>query len=205
MYACYIVMHVLAMSATIVINSRNRLLETYLLDYCYVRAYLHVLIFVHMVPIKECAHMIVYRNLILNTYWIFLCKNKEVQNSYCLYDILLKWLPPNIMAHDHIYLKTALFVLCLNLKESEKLTVLHSRLTTNLKWLQKLDRGCISSINIENISKLAQTFSLCPEEYLPWLVKCCNSHELSKTLFFLVLLQSLKMLKMGKHASHFLC
>ncbi|KAI3471008.1 hypothetical protein Pfo_027671 [Paulownia fortunei] len=61
---------------------------------------------------------------------------------------------------------------------------------------KKLDLGRISSINIENISKLAETFSLSPEEYMPWLVKCCNSHELSKTLFFLVLLQSLKMLKM---------
>ncbi|KAL6531214.1 hypothetical protein OROHE_014283 [Orobanche hederae] len=61
---------------------------------------------------------------------------------------------------------------------------------------KKLDHLHITSINMENISKLAETFSLRPEEYMPWLVKCCNSHEISKTLFFLILLQSLEMLKM---------
>ncbi|KAL6526925.1 hypothetical protein OROGR_016015 [Orobanche gracilis] len=61
---------------------------------------------------------------------------------------------------------------------------------------KKLDRLHITSINMENISKLAETFSLRPEEYMSWLVKCCNSHELSKTFFFLILLQSLEMLKM---------
>ncbi|KAL8051037.1 hypothetical protein ABFS82_06G118900 [Erythranthe guttata] len=59
---------------------------------------------------------------------------------------------------------------------------------------QKLER--ISSANSVNISELAKTFSSSPKEYMPWLIECCNTHELSKTLFFLVLLESLVMLKM---------
>ncbi|KAL7147600.1 hypothetical protein ABFS83_06G118300 [Erythranthe nasuta] len=59
---------------------------------------------------------------------------------------------------------------------------------------QKLER--ISSANSVNISELAKTFSSSPKEYMPWLIECCNTHELSKTLFFFVLLESLVMLKM---------
>ncbi|XP_047967896.1 uncharacterized protein At3g06530 [Salvia hispanica] len=72
---------------------------------------------------------------------------------------------------------------------------------------KKLDPGQISLVNTEIISKLAKTFSLRPEEYMPWLVTCCNSHEVSKTLFFLILLQSLRMLNMdvGQFFAFFDC
>lgn len=63
--------------------------------------------------------------------------------------------------------------------------------------MQKLERGRISSINMENISWLAETFSKKPDEYVPWLVECGSVSELSKTMFFLVLLQSFVMPKTG--------
>ncbi|KAL1565211.1 hypothetical protein AAHA92_07455 [Salvia divinorum] len=88
----------------------------------------------------------------------------------------------------------------LNLKALELAKVLKWPFYENLVLLpvleKKLDPGKISLVNTENISKLAKTFSLRPDEYLPWLVTCCNSHKVSKTLFFLILLQSLRILNM---------
>lgn len=67
-----------------------------------------------------------------------------------------------------------------------------------LIWiLQALKHEDITSINMDTISGLADTFSMHPEEYVPWLVECCNASDLSKTLFFLVLLQSFTRLKIG--------
>ncbi|KAK4436389.1 hypothetical protein Salat_0802600 [Sesamum alatum] len=106
-------------------------------------------------------------------------------------------------------LATTIFPLLLIRPKTQRLNLKALELAKELKWPfyeslvllpgseKKLDLGRISSINVENINKLAEIFSLSPEEYMPWLVKCCESHELSRTLFFLVLLQSLKMLKMG--------
>ncbi|KAL2550104.1 Uncharacterized protein Fot_11634 [Forsythia ovata] len=62
--------------------------------------------------------------------------------------------------------------------------------------MQKLEPGRISSVNMENISRLAETFLLNPEEYMPWLGKCCNAQMQSKTLFFSILLQSLRQSEM---------
>ncbi|GFP80107.1 uncharacterized protein at3g06530 [Phtheirospermum japonicum] len=82
----------------------------------------------------------------------------------------------------------------LNLKNLSEL--LNSPLL--MKALQNnLDLARISTVNMKIITKLAETFSSSPEEYMSWLVKCCNSNELSKTLFFLILLKYVKMLKMG--------
>lgn len=75
--------------------------------------------------------------------------------------------------------------------------------------MQKLDPERISSVNMENISKLAETFLLNPEEYMPWLTKCCNAHMQSKKLFFSILLQSLMASEIGKFSSsplfHYIC
>ncbi|XP_052184980.1 uncharacterized protein At3g06530 [Diospyros lotus] len=60
---------------------------------------------------------------------------------------------------------------------------------------KRLEHGHLSSINMDTIRGLAETFLMCPEEYLPWLVECCHFSELSKTLFLLVLLQSVMMPK----------
>ncbi|XP_059305011.1 uncharacterized protein At3g06530 isoform X3 [Lycium ferocissimum] len=60
---------------------------------------------------------------------------------------------------------------------------------------KKLDSGKISSINAGNINALAKTLSVHPDEYLPWLVECCKTSELSKILFLLVLLQSFTLLE----------
>lgn len=62
---------------------------------------------------------------------------------------------------------------------------------------KKLDSGKISSINGENINVLAKALSIHPEEHLPWLVECCKTLELSKTLFLLVLLRSFTLLETG--------
>ncbi|KAL3837868.1 hypothetical protein ACJIZ3_022459 [Penstemon smallii] len=104
-------------------------------------------------------------------------------------------------------LATAIFPLLLIRPKTQRLNLKALGLAKELNWPfyenltnpclpeKKLERGPMSSINMENVSKLAMAFSSSPEEYIPWLVKCCNSQELSKTLFFLVLLQSLKMMK----------
>lgn len=52
-------------------------------------------------------------------------------------------------------------------------------------------------MNVENINVLAKALSTHPEEYFPWLVECCKTLELSKTLFLLVLLQSFTLLETG--------
>ncbi|KAL6311451.1 hypothetical protein AAG906_005381 [Vitis piasezkii] len=53
-----------------------------------------------------------------------------------------------------------------------------------------LDREHISSINMDIVRGLAEIFSMRPVEYMPWLIECCNYSESSKTLFFLVMMQS---------------
>ncbi|KAI8564501.1 hypothetical protein RHMOL_Rhmol03G0186500 [Rhododendron molle] len=58
-----------------------------------------------------------------------------------------------------------------------------------------LDHDDISSTNMDTIRGMAETLSRHPEEYMPWLVECCKFSELSKTFFFLVLLQSFTMPK----------
>ncbi|KAG8390231.1 hypothetical protein BUALT_Bualt01G0062300 [Buddleja alternifolia] len=110
--------------------------------------------------------------------------------------------------HHAMTLATTIFPLVLIRPKTQRLNLKALELASELKWPyfknlvglpgseKKLEVGSIMSFNTENISKLTETFMSNPEEYIPWLVKCCNSHELSKTLFFLVLLQSLKILKM---------
>ncbi|XP_058086890.1 uncharacterized protein At3g06530 isoform X3 [Magnolia sinica] len=58
-----------------------------------------------------------------------------------------------------------------------------------------------AAINMKTVGALAESFLTHPGEYMPWLVECCNSFKLSKTLFFLVILQSFT--KQKKVASSF--
>ncbi|XP_004517296.1 uncharacterized protein At3g06530-like [Cicer arietinum] len=51
--------------------------------------------------------------------------------------------------------------------------------------------GSLSSINLKVINNLAGNFMVHPEDNIAWFSESCNDSELSKTLFFFVLLQSL--------------
>ncbi|RDX79717.1 hypothetical protein CR513_39830, partial [Mucuna pruriens] len=51
--------------------------------------------------------------------------------------------------------------------------------------------GSLSSINLKTINNLAESFMVRPEDHIAWFVESCSDLELSKTLFFFVLLQSL--------------
>lgn len=95
-----------------------------------------------------------------------------------------------------------LFPLILIIPKTQSLNWKALSLTKEVKWplYANLVSFCdphkalrledITSLNMDTISGLADTFSMHPEEYMPWLVECCNVSDLSKTLFFLVLLRS---------------
>lgn len=59
--------------------------------------------------------------------------------------------------------------------------------------MQTLQPGTLSSINMKTVTSLAETFIMHPEEYMAWLIKIIDDFELSKTLFFLMLMQSFMM------------
>ncbi|KAI8564500.1 hypothetical protein RHMOL_Rhmol03G0186500 [Rhododendron molle] len=104
-------------------------------------------------------------------------------------------------------LATMTFPLLLIVPKSQRLNLKALELAKGLKWpfyqnliipssLEKiLDHDDISSTNMDTIRGMAETLSRHPEEYMPWLVECCKFSELSKTFFFLVLLQSFTMPK----------
>ncbi|KAH1239140.1 Uncharacterized protein GmHk_08G023642 [Glycine max] len=51
--------------------------------------------------------------------------------------------------------------------------------------------GSLSSINLKTMNNMAKNFMVHPKEHIVWFVESCSDLELSKTLFFFVLLQSL--------------
>lgn len=53
-------------------------------------------------------------------------------------------------------------------------------------------------MNTENVKKLAEHFLARPKEFFYWLVECCDTFEPSRTLFFLILLESFMMPIEGK-------
>ncbi|CAI8586853.1 unnamed protein product [Vicia faba] len=55
--------------------------------------------------------------------------------------------------------------------------------------------GSYSSISLKVINNLASNFIVNPEDNIAWFVESCNDSELSKTLFFFVLLQSLLLIE----------
>ncbi|KAK9142873.1 hypothetical protein Syun_012273 [Stephania yunnanensis] len=115
---------------------------------------------------------------------------------------------------DHIdfskRLATVVFPLLLVLPKSWKLNIKALQLAEEIRWpfyrniLGSHDfltaakgkaitrkESLSASINMGTIETMAETFAKCPEEYMLWLIECSNDFELSKTLFFLVMLQSL--------------
>lgn len=64
--------------------------------------------------------------------------------------------------------------------------------------MQKLQQEVISSINMKIVNGLAETLSVHPGEYMPWLVDSSSDCTFSKTLLFLVLMQSFLRVKNSK-------
>ncbi|KAK1577185.1 hypothetical protein Q3G72_019640 [Acer saccharum] len=61
-----------------------------------------------------------------------------------------------------------------------------------VSWKEKESKHeSIASINVEIVGRLAETFLKHPDEYLSLLTESCRDYKLSKTLFLLVLMQSL--------------
>ncbi|KAL3521384.1 hypothetical protein ACH5RR_019533 [Cinchona calisaya] len=99
-------------------------------------------------------------------------------------------------------LATMIFPLVLILPKTQRVNLKALELAKEVKWPfygnlislstseKKLGFECISSTNLENISKLAEDFRMHHEELMPWLLECSNRLQLSKILFFLILLQS---------------
>ncbi|KAJ8537126.1 hypothetical protein K7X08_035527 [Anisodus acutangulus] len=104
---------------------------------------------------------------------------------------------------------TLVFPFIIIIRKTQRLNLKALEMAKQMKWTfyenlvsvslldKKLDSGKISSINTENIHALAKALLIHPEEYLPWLVECSKTLELSKKLFLLVLLQSFTLLETG--------
>ncbi|KAK9102857.1 hypothetical protein Sjap_020111 [Stephania japonica] len=107
-------------------------------------------------------------------------------------------------------LATVMFPLLLVLPKSWKLNIKALQLAEEIRWpfyhnisgdppffLKQPSfpgnrkESVSTSINMRTIETMAETFAKSPEEYLLWLIECSIDFELSKTLFFLVTLQSL--------------
>ncbi|KAG9452219.1 hypothetical protein H6P81_005123 [Aristolochia fimbriata] len=69
--------------------------------------------------------------------------------------------------------------------------------------LKELKREHLASMNAKTVEALARGFLTNVEGYVPWLIECCKTHKLSKTLFFLIIQQSF-ILNQKEEAGHFL-
>ncbi|KAL8153527.1 hypothetical protein V2J09_011287 [Rumex salicifolius] len=100
-------------------------------------------------------------------------------------------------------LATMVFPFLLVFPKTKKLNFKVQELVGNIKWplysklcFPEKNSGQDSSfINTHIISSLAEVFCESPEEHLPWLVKCSDYNDLSKTTLLLILLQSCVSLK----------
>ncbi|KAI3978430.1 hypothetical protein MKX01_013228 [Papaver californicum] len=104
-----------------------------------------------------------------------------------------------------------LFPLLLVLRKTQKLNLKALKLAKEIQWsfYKSIFLSCdlISSaqekklepssteINLKTIGAFGEAFAAQPIECLTWLIECSNDSELSKTLFFLVILQSLSIEK----------
>eukprot|EP00257_Ricinus_communis_P020965 XP_015580336.1 uncharacterized protein At3g06530 [Ricinus communis] len=83
----------------------------------------------------------------------------------------------------------------LNWKVLELAKKMNWPLYHNLNYISteemELPREEVSAVNMKIISSLAETFTVHPDEYTSWFTKSCNNFSLSKTLFFLVVMQSI--------------
>uniref|UniRef100_A0A6N2JZM9 BP28 C-terminal domain-containing protein n=1 Tax=Salix viminalis TaxID=40686 RepID=A0A6N2JZM9_SALVM len=87
-------------------------------------------------------------------------------------------------------------------KQTQRLNLEVLELVKEVKWpfynhltavsseVLKLQQEVISSINMKIVNGLAETLSVHPGEYMPWLVDSSSDCTFSKTLLFLVLMQS---------------
>lgn len=101
-------------------------------------------------------------------------------------------------------LATIIFPFLLVFQKSQRLNLKALDLAKKLNWpfyrslttvpcsdKEKLDSEKISEVNMGTVEAFGETFSMHPEEFMPWLVECCEFSDLSKTLLLLVILQSL--------------
>ncbi|XAR66099.1 hypothetical protein NMG60_11012179 [Bertholletia excelsa] len=105
-------------------------------------------------------------------------------------------------------LSTMIFPLLLIVPKTQRLNLKALELAKKVNWPfyqnlnlcfsfeKRLDREHVSSINLDTIRVLADTFLIHPEAYMPWLVECCNFSQMSKASFLLVCLKSFMMPKM---------
>ncbi|XP_048446393.1 LOW QUALITY PROTEIN: uncharacterized protein At3g06530-like [Pyrus x bretschneideri] len=109
--------------------------------------------------------------------------------------------------HDNVdrcnTLAAMIFPLLLALPKTQKLNLKALEIAKEVKWplfgnlagvsstVLASQPGRLSSINMDTITGLASRFSLHPEEFMPWLINSANAFESSRTLFFLVMLQTL--------------
>ncbi|XP_050386752.1 uncharacterized protein At3g06530 isoform X2 [Argentina anserina] len=100
-------------------------------------------------------------------------------------------------------LAAIIFPLLLVLPKTQRLNLKALELAKAVKWPlfenlaaagnteQTLQTGSLSSINMATITSLASRFLLQPGNIMPWLVQSSNDFELSKTHFFLVMMQTI--------------
>ncbi|KAM5557014.1 uncharacterized protein ABKV19_024415 [Rosa sericea] len=100
-------------------------------------------------------------------------------------------------------LAAMIFPLLLVVPKTQRLNLKALELAKAVKWPlfenlaaacnteQTLQPGRLSSINMATITSLASRFLLHPAEFMPWLVQSSNDFELSKTHFFLVMMQTI--------------
>lgn len=67
-------------------------------------------------------------------------------------------------------------------------------------FLQKLAHKSTSAVNVDNVSVMAESFLANSDEYVQWFAGHCHDSELSKTLFFLIMLHALMKTHKGKNA-----
>ncbi|KAL0547236.1 hypothetical protein IC582_017165 [Cucumis melo] len=98
------------------------------------------------------------------------------------------------------------FPLLLVMPKTQRLNLKALELAKEIKWPfyqnlagvntdVDLQRGNISSINMEVVNNLAKSFLLHPEECAPWLIESCKAYDSSRVLFLLIVLQSTVMQK----------
>lgn len=68
---------------------------------------------------------------------------------------------------------------------------LYQNIAASLSGEETSIHGSLSSINLKTINNMAENFMVNPGDHIAWFVESCSDLELSKTLFFFVLLQSL--------------
>lgn len=68
-------------------------------------------------------------------------------------------------------------------------------------------RESVSALNMDVVNKLVEAFILHPSDVIQWLTVTCHEAPLAKTLFFVVLMQSLHKMSSssGKVLFHCLC